>query len=121
MSKFYSIEMKNEDSGQVYAYADGDIEVVSYVGRKAIAEIKDVTTDVRLSLIEVNEIGPNAEETRSIAKNLVADAGTASYVLKAKLSAERKLAKAAVSADVADNADMAGETAAQDVQEHVFA
>jgi hypothetical protein len=121
VSKFYSIEVKNEDNGKVYAYADGDIEVVSYVGRKAIADIKDVTTDVRLSLVEVDELGPNAEETRSIAKNLVADAGTVSYVLKAKLSAERKLAKAAVSADVADNADMAGETAAQDVQEHVFA
>jgi len=94
VSKFYSIEVNNEDSGRVYACADGDIEVVSYVGRKAIADIKDVTTDVRLSLIEVDEIGQGAEETRSIAK-LTADAGTVSYVLKAKLSAERKLVKAA--------------------------
>ena len=119
MSKFYSIEVKNEDNGKVYAYADGDIEVVSYVGRKAIADIKDVTTDVRLSLIEVDEIGQEAEETRSIAK-LTADAGTVSYVLKAKLSAERKLAKAAGPSDVADNADMAGETLAHDVQEPAF-
>jgi hypothetical protein len=119
VSKFYSIEVKHEDSGKVYAYADGDIEVVSYVGRKAIADVKNLVGDVRLSLIEVDEIGQEAEETRSIAK-LTADAGTVSYVLKAKLSAERKLVKAA-GTDVADNADMAGETAAQDVPEPAFA
>lgn len=114
MSKFYSIEVKNEDSGTVYAYADGDIEVVSYVGRKAIADIKNVTADVRLSLIEVDEIGQEAEETRSIAK-LTADAGTVSYVLKAKLSAERKLAKASSTVE----GQQAEADAAQDVHNPV--
>jgi hypothetical protein len=89
MSKVYRISA--ESDGKALANADGSVNIVSYVGRELLAELKDVESDVTFSLAELHAISDN--ETRVIAR-LTADAQTVGYVLRAKLAAERKANRA---------------------------
>lgn len=98
MSKVYRVEATTED-GTALAATDGDVDIASYVGRKLIATLADVKVNVDLNFTELTAV--SGQESRSIAR-LTADAETVSYVLKAKLAAERKANKPADAGNALD-------------------
>ena len=111
----YHIEIESVPSsgtpGKKIASAFGDLEIVSYIGRKAVKELDGKTGTFSLTLNRVDGIGGNVV---SEVVSLTAGAKVVTTVLKTELTSERKNGRAEAPATAEQNgASESGENGTQ--------
>lgn len=92
----YLLTIENVSDEKLTAYSYGDVDLIAYVARKALA---DATGDVSARITEVDEFG--GKETR-VVTSVSGDSETVGYVVRKKLGQERKAAGTVTEATEAD-------------------
>lgn len=118
MNKTYSLTI--EDSQDVYARTDGDIDVIAYVARRVISQDLDEKETYTVAFSETEGIGSDVD-VRDVLR-VTADGELISLLLKKRLTAERKANKPAETAGQDDEtAEQDGAGDAQELVDSVLA
>jgi hypothetical protein len=96
----YFLQVADFGSGEILAYVHGDLDVIGYVGKRAIKAIQD-DRQYAIQLAETQQIGPGQDFKRTVTE-FTGDGDIAATVLKKKLAAERAQQSASTPAQPVD-------------------